>query len=190
MTEQHIAAIRSSFCDAIYGDAEAVDPHEQEVVLDAVMAAAQLALDAYYWAGHNGWRHPDPVRAAELIEETERLTVLERYEQVMREANSAKEEWEDGFDTITHPYAVGYGERTRVHKRECPSMVSLAKVADKWLDRLTPKQAACSGLQFSWPTVLTRSEAIALNRRRCGMCAPDLPSREAQRSLARTGGQA
>lgn len=70
---------------------------------------------------------------------------------------------------------------SKIHTRDCPSVLREVDLAEQRLSTLTPADARHGGEVISWPTLVTQEEAAALNRHRCRTCAPGVPERTPRR---------
>lgn len=80
-------------------------------------------------------------------------------------------------------YAVTGGSTARLHTASCPTIHQSAAAAQTRLEQLTPRPVDDSPedphelhRRLPWPQLLDRTRALALRRRRCRTCAPDLPA--------------
>ncbi len=135
--------------------------------------------DEDFRAAHSRTALCDPDEPAAMCE------YCRRYRDAMRVSWQDRRWWEAQTQDPARAYAaVG---SARIHTRDCPAILREAAAADERVTTLTPADAWHGGETVQWPQLLTRAEAMSLNRTRCRTCAPDLPER-VPRTSVRLGG--
>lgn len=72
-------------------------------------------------------------------------------------------------------YAIPSHHSGRLHDLGCAVVTGIVVGAQACLDDVDPLHDGW--ISPTWPHLLTRTEALALRRERCRLCAPDLPAK-------------
>lgn len=106
----------------------------------------------------------------------------EAYAHSLAVSKADRRRWAEEITDPTKEFAV-LAPGSKVHTRGCAAVARMVNEADRQLERLTPADARHGGVTVNWPRLLDKTSAIAACRRRCRVCAPDLPDRPARGSV-------
>lgn len=98
----------------------------------------------------------------------------EAYAESMRRSQANQARWSLQTQDPERQFVVG-STGSKVHTRTCPAVTRMISAAEAEMITLSPAGARHGGMTVQWPHLLTREEAIAERRHRCGVCSPELP---------------